>query len=114
MDNFASIRPSRLRLNGRAGDDIVGKITIVPEEKYNFNVTNIRTRKEGDINVKMDTIEKATHKEYVLTIANQRLKQGRYFNAVVLKTDSKIQPTITIPVYGNISAPLEEKAKNPS
>ena len=114
MDNFASIRPSRVRLNGKSGDKIVGKVTIVPEEKYNFNVTGMRTRREGDIDVKMVTIEKETHKEYVLTIQNQRQGKARYFNAVLLKTDSQIQPTITIPVYGNIADNPDEAAKNPS
>ncbi len=114
MDNFASIRPSRVRLNGKSGDKIAVKVIIVPEEKYDFNVTGMRTRREGDIDVKLDTIEKETHKEYVLTVENQRRGKARYFNAVVLKTDSKIQPSITIPVYGNIAANPDETGKNPS
>lgn len=114
MENFASIRPSRVRLNGKSGDKIVQRVIIVPEEKYNFNVTGMRTRRKGDIDVKLDTVEKETHKEYVLTIENQRQGKARYFNAVELKTDSKIQPSITIPVYGNILENPEEKGKNPS
>ncbi len=114
VDNFASIRPNRVRLNGRSGDRIVGRVTIVPEEKYNFNVTGMRTRREGDIDVKLDTVEKKSRKEYVLTIENKRQGKARYFNAVVLKTDSAIQPSITIPVYGNISADPDDKEKNPS
>lgn len=114
MDNFASIRPSRVRLNGKAGEEIVGKITIVPGEKYDFNVTGIRTRRKGDIDVKLETIEKESHKQYVVTVSNQRKDKGRYVNAVVLKTDSKIQPSISIPVYGNISADPDQTEKNPS
>lgn len=114
VDNFASVRPSRVRLKGKSGERIVGKVTIVPGEKYDFNVTGMRTRRKGDIDVKLDTIKKDTHTEYVLTIENQRQGKARYFNAVVLKTDSKIQPSITIPVYGNIFADPDQKGKNPS
>ncbi len=114
VDNFASIRPSKVKLNGRSGDRIVGRVTIVPKEKYDFNVTGMRTRREGDINVKMDTIEKASHKEYVLTIENQRTGRARYVNAVVLKTDSDIKPTITIPVSGNIADDPADENKNSS
>jgi hypothetical protein len=41
-------------------------------------------------------------KGYLLTVENIKQETGRYFDTIILKTDSEIQPEISISVYGNI------------
>ena len=49
--------------------------------------------------------------QYTLTVENQRLQKGRYFDIITLETDSKIRPTLSLRVYGDIKPRSEEENK---
>ncbi len=109
VEKFASISQTRVRLNGPAGQPVIQKVTIFPEEKYPFKITDVQINKEGDIKILLEETEQGQKKGYVLTIENLRQEKSRYFDTVILKTDSKMKPEIRISVYGNIFEPVVEQ-----
>jgi hypothetical protein len=50
---------------------------------------------------------------YILTIENKKTVAGRYADTVILTTDSRIKPTITIPVYGQIISTAPQPVPTP-
>jgi len=40
---------------------------------------------------------------YLLTVKNVREEKGRYFEQIVLKTDSPVKPQIKIKIYGYVT-----------
>lgn len=102
VEKFATISPSRVRLDGAADKEIKAEVTIVPEEKYPFKIIETNTLKGENISIKLEETQKDDKPQYLLTITNMKKERGRYFDKVNLKTNSTIQPEITINVYGNI------------
>jgi hypothetical protein len=109
--NFANVQPAYARLVGRAGIDIKKTITITREEAFPFKILNVKTRSGKEIAVHLKEFNEAGKSGYLLTIENQKANPGRYADAVILTTDSKIKPTLTIPVYGQIISTTPQPAK---
>lgn len=102
VNNFVTIEPSRVRMTGAAGDEIKSIVKLMPEEKYPFKILETKTLKEDNIKVSVEEVAGEKGKEYRITVENLKNKRARYFDAVLLKTDSEIRPEIKISVYGNI------------
>ena len=102
VNNFVTIKPNRVRMTGAAGDDIKTTVQVIPEEKYPFKILETRTLKEDNIKVTLDEVKEGEETEYRVTVENLKDKRARYFDSVILKTDSDIRPEIKISVYGNI------------
>lgn len=100
VDNFATIRPQHVSLRGFVGDSIKGQVSIIPEKKYPFKITEARAKDGKNINFKLDEIESADGQAYELTVENLREKTGRFYDTIILKTDSKIRPELNVRVYG--------------
>jgi hypothetical protein len=49
---------------------------------------------------------------YKLTVENAKDTEGRYFDTIQLKTDSKVQQEIKIWVFGDIKDPNRKKGKS--
>jgi hypothetical protein len=85
-------------------------VTIVPEEKYPFEVLETKAKAGKNINYKLtESIDKKGHEQYVLTVENVKKEKGRYYDAIHIKTNSKIKPEIKILVYGIIDAKPQKK-----
>ncbi len=102
VNNFVTIRPNRVRMTGAAGDEIKTTVKVIPEEQYPFKILETKTLKENNIKVTLDEVTEGNDTEYRVTVENLKNKRARYYDAVILKTDSDIRPEIKISVYGNI------------
>jgi hypothetical protein len=112
INNFVTITPQRVILRGFAGDQIINKVQIIPEEKYPFKIVGDWEVHKKNVRYELEEVKRSKKIEYVLTIANLKKEKGRYFDTITLKTDSKIQPEIKIRVYGNIfDRPPDAKKK---
>ena len=100
--NFAKMQPKYARLVGSAGTDIKRAITITREKAYPFKILEAKARNGKDITFDVQEFSETNQDGYILTIENKKAAAGRYADTVILITDSKIKPTITIPVYGQI------------
>ncbi|OQY05988.1 MAG: hypothetical protein B6I22_06660 [Desulfobacteraceae bacterium 4572_123] len=108
VEKFASISPRFLRMIGTAGESISGSITITPENKYNFKI--LKASADKGVNIKVGFTPRPEGKPgYILTVENLKKTIGRYYDTVVLKTDSKLKPIIKIKVYCNIIKPKKKE-----
>ena len=109
VEKFVTMRPSQLRLRGVAGEEIKGKVTIIPAPKYPFKIIKVRARDGKDISFQLLEEKVENGSQYALTVENKRLQKGSYFDIITLETDSKIRPELQIRVYGELQQPEEKK-----
>jgi hypothetical protein len=105
---FATIQPTRVRMAGKVGDEVTSTVTITPAEEFPFSVLAAAPSKEGNVRVEIaeDPVSEADgRKRYRLTVTNLKQERARYFDTIVLKTDSDVRPELNISVYGNIFDP---------
>jgi hypothetical protein len=102
---FAKLEPTYARLVGPSGTDVKRTVTITREKAYPFTVLDAKANKGKDIRIALDEFSNDKGDGYILTIENTKTTPGRYADKIILSTDSKVKPTITIPVYGQIIAP---------
>ena len=100
---FARLDPPYARLAGPAGTDIKEAITITRQAAYPFKILEANARNGNDITVDVQEFEQAGDSGYIVTVANQKNTAGRYADMLILTTDSTVKPTITVPVYGQIT-----------
>jgi hypothetical protein len=102
VENFVNISPANVRLSGLAGDPIVVPVTIVPEEKYPFKILGAKAASGQNIRYELRERSVSEGKGYTLLIENMKKEKGRYHDLIRLKTDSQIQPEISIRIFGFI------------
>ena len=90
-------------MRGPAEKQLSGSVTIIPEEKYQFKIVEVKAKIGKNINYKFEEIKKSQRSGYLLTVENLKKTKGSYFDTIILKTTSKIRPEIKINVYGNIA-----------
>jgi len=96
------VNPKVARLVGKAGELIQTDVTITPPSVNLFDITDIRVQEGKNIRFKMQTKIKSDPKQFVLHISNTKPDPGRYFDKIILKTNSVISPEINIRVFGII------------
>ena len=111
VEKFVTIIPRAVSLRGFVGDNLKKSVNIIPEEKYAFKITNARARNGKYIDIQLEEIQGTGRREYSLTVENRRQEQGRYSDMIILETDSKIQPTVNVRVYGQLRKRPTEKQK---
>lgn len=99
---FATVIPKRIVLRGVAGQPVRGAVTIIPKANYPFTIIGATARYGKKIQFKYEEIQKSDPKGYLLTVDNLQAHKGRFFDVILLKTDSRIRPEISIQVVGDI------------
>ncbi len=108
IEKFANITPGKLILRGNAGEPVSGSVTIAPDPKFPFRVLETKAKNGTDIQVKIEDKQENNTTIYILTVENLKKDPGRYYDVILLKTDSLIKPEIQLSVYGQI---LESQKK---
>ena len=108
VENFANIHPKHVSLRGLPGDSIEGTVTIIPGKKYPFKILEFQAQKGIDINIELEKVKKSGKAAYKLKVKNIRQKPGRYYDMIVMKTDSKVKPLLIVKVYGNLKSPKSD------
>ncbi|MBT8368256.1 MAG: hypothetical protein KJP23_26475 [Deltaproteobacteria bacterium] len=104
VENFVTIRPRHVSLRGYTGDSIKGTVTIIPEKKYPLKILEALPRNGKNIKIELGEVKKSGGTAYELEVENLRQETGRYYDTIVLKTDSKIRPELKVKVYGYLRA----------
>jgi hypothetical protein len=94
------IRPQHISLRGWVGDPIKGMVSIIPEKKYPFKILDAKAQSGKNISIQLDEISKSNGTAYELKVENISQKSGRYYDTIILKTDSKVRPELDVKVYG--------------
>jgi hypothetical protein len=98
-------------LRGYTDEHLKRKVTIIPLEKYPFKILNAHAKNGKEIRFQLQEEKSEKGLQYALTVENQRLQEGRYFDIITLETDSKIRPTLSVRVYGDIQSRSEKQKK---
>jgi hypothetical protein len=112
VDSFATITPPYLRLNGNVGEKISGKVVILVSEKYPFKIMGVKAQDGKNITFNLEENLSGNKPGYTLTVENLMEQQGRYYDTIQFRTDSKIKPVLTVKVYGNIFEKPDERKKS--
>ena len=102
VEKFVTVNPPHINLRGIAGDTVKAKVTLIPEKKYPFKILNVHARDGKYINFQLEEIKQSDNIAYELRVENLRQDSGRYYDDIILETDSKIQPRLNIKVYGHL------------
>jgi hypothetical protein len=102
VEKFVTIRPQNANMRGIVGDPIKGTVTIIPEKKYPFKILNLRAKDGKYIKYRLEEAKESDTTVYKLNIENLKTDAGRYYDSIILETDSKIRPQINVRVYGYI------------
>ncbi|MBC2717382.1 MAG: DUF1573 domain-containing protein [Desulfobacteraceae bacterium] len=101
INDFAHFDPKKIIiLRGKAAEKIKLTVTITPDEKYPFTITNFELDEALKDVVKI-SLEKKDEK-YVLTTENKMNTPGRYMGKIHLHTDSSFKPQINMIIRGII------------
>jgi hypothetical protein len=110
VNKFAEISPQYVHLTGDVGEKIASDMTIVPDSEYTFKIKKVKAKKNEFINFNLVEPTEKEPDKYTLHVENTKPDAGRYADVIQLITDSKIQPVMTIGVYGYIK---DKKADTP-
>ena len=102
VEKFVTIRPQNVNMRGFVGDPIKGTVTIIPEKKYSFKILNLSATDGKYIKYQLEETKESDTTAYKLNIENLKTDAGRYYDSIILETDSKIRPQIDVRVYGYI------------
>ncbi len=111
---FAKISPRSARLDGEVGEKLQMDISIVPDPDYPFEIEEVKVKHNEFITYTLTEPSEANPNKYLLHIENTKTDAGRYGDYIELSTNSKIQPKLTIGVYGYIREKKTPKSSNGS
>jgi hypothetical protein len=105
VEKFATIRPKHVNLRGYAGDNIKASVSLIPGKKYPFKILKARAKDGNNIKFELEEVAQSDNGAYELKVENLKKDTGRYFDTIILETDSKVRPELNVRVYGNLRPP---------
>ena len=102
VEKFVTIRPKQISLRGYAGDSLKALVSIIPEKKYPFKILKVSAKDGRNIKFELEEAELSANGAYELKVENLKQDTGRFYDTIILETDSKIKPQLTVRVYGNL------------
>ena len=100
VEKFVTIRPKHINLRGYTGDVIKATVSLIPEKKYPFKILKVSAKDGNNIKFELEEVELSANGAYKLKVENLKQNTGRYYDTIILETDSKIQPQLSVRVYG--------------
>ena len=102
VEKFVTIRPKHINLRGYTGDVIKATVSLIPEKKYPFKILKVSAKDGNNIKFELEEVELSANGAYKLKVENLKHDTGRYYDTIILETDSKIRPQLSVRVYGNL------------
>ena len=99
VEKFVTIQPRNINLSGYAGDSVKALVFIIPEKKYPFKILKASAKDGSNIKFELEETELSANGAYKLKVENLKQDTGRFYDTIILETDSKIQPQLSVRVY---------------
>jgi hypothetical protein len=100
---YIPLAPNRVQLRGRVGEQVQKTVHIERLKAYPFRVKAVKA-KDGK-NLRFELKEVNPGKDgYSLVVTNTMQKAGSYRDMITIETDSKVKPTLRIPIIARILA----------
>lgn len=102
VEKTFSIDQEIVKLEGKENEPVVAMVRIFPEEKYDFRVVGVRTKKGRYIECSFKEIVEDGRCGCLLTIQSTKKEKGLFFDKIFVDTDSSVVPELSIGVFGKI------------
>jgi len=104
VEEFAALDPYRVWLEGSASasEPIRATCRVVPDERYPFSITGIKTRKGVWFEHSFAEVERDGRRAFEITLENTRTKPGSYQDVLFVQTDHPRRPELKVRVEGRI------------
>ncbi|MBF0377313.1 MAG: DUF1573 domain-containing protein [Desulfamplus sp.] len=102
IETLVNVFPKKVMLLGNVEQNIEMNVKIAPIAKYPFVIKSLKLDDGTNINVHLKESNLPIG-SWDIIVKNTRKKVGRYFDKILLNTDSDIIPEIKINVFGNIT-----------
>jgi len=102
VDEFARVEPYRVWLTGTAGETIVARCLIVPNEAYPFEITGIKARKGAWFELSRTATTFEGRPAWEITLTNTRTRPGPYQDVLFIQTTHPRRPELKVRVEGRI------------
>ena len=109
VEPFADIHPERIILRGNSGQPMRQELVVKPRANYPFKITEVNAKNGVNIQYELKEQETPEGKSYIVTVENTKTSPGKYYDTLLLSTDSQLKPKIPIHVYGTIARGQKEK-----
>lgn len=109
VEPFADIHPERIILRGNSGQPMRQELVVKPRANYPFKITEVNAKNGVNIQYELKEQETPEGKSYIVTVENTKTSPGKYYDTLLLSTDSQLKPKIPIHVYGTIAKGPKEK-----
>ncbi len=103
VDKFVTIKPNKVKLSGRIGENISQTVTIIPETKEPFKILKATAMKGIDFSYSLKEVTVKGKRAYELTVTNVKKTPGRYYDKMVILTDRTEHKPLDIIVIGELS-----------
>lgn len=101
VEKVLDIQPPIVKLEGPAGRVLKQTVIIEPQPKYVFRILHAQAKNGAHMNFSLETEHRAGQPVYHLTVEVSGPEKGRYFDRIVLSTDSPHKPEITVAVFAH-------------
>ena len=102
VDKIITIDPRSVFLEGKPGDNLESVIKITPIEKYRCSIIGLEQKKNSEIKATLIAPE-GDSKFWQIKVKATSSKAGQFYDQLILKTDSKYMPSISIRAYAIFS-----------
>jgi hypothetical protein len=102
VEKFVYIQPERVHMEGPAGRRLFAEVAIIPRPDHPFRIGQVRVKNGTFIKYELTQRCADGKNRCVIRVENTRKEKGRYIDALLVETDSKIKPVIPIYVMGTI------------
>ncbi len=107
VEKFLTILPKTININGKEGSEGSGVATLIPEEKFPFKIISSKLNKGKNLDLDVSESKQDGKTVYSVKVTSDKEASGNFYDKVLIDTDSKIKPLITVWV----SVRLQKKAE---
>ncbi len=99
---IARLTPEIVSLRGKPGEKISAQVKIVPAAVSDFDIASAQAKVGKDIDFTIEKKGTPPDNYFLLTVNNIKQGAGRYFDIIVLKTDTIPERDIRVRVSGHL------------
>jgi len=99
---LARIEPKLISLEGKAGTAVTAQVKIFPVAVPDFNITDTTAKDGKHIDFSLEKQKDGAKPVFLLTVRNKKESPDRFFDIIIMTTDTTPKREIRVRVFGNI------------
>lgn len=99
---IARLTPEIVSLRGKPGENVSAEVKIFPSALPDFDITKAHAKVGRDIDFSIEKQGTPPDNYFLLTVKNIKQGAGRYFDIIVLQTDTTPRRDIQVRVSGHL------------